>query len=401
MNQVSLPAKGRIQSIDILRGIVMIIMALDHVREFFHEDALLKDPLDPATTSIPVYFTRWITHFCAPVFVFLAGTSAYLQGLKKSKAELSKFLITRGLWLVLVEWFIISLGIIFDPGYHLIPFQVIWAIGICMFLLGILVWLPYTAIFILGAVIVLGHNLLDYPEAVHFKQGQPMGFWWDLLHAARFAVYPFAPGHNIVIVYPFLAWLGIMMMGYCLGRMFEATVEPAARKKRLLTIGFGLIVFFAIIRVVNSYGDPAPWRDFPSTLRDIFSFLNVTKYPPSLMYASITLGPALVVLALIEGIQNKFTDFVKIYGRVPLFYYVVHFYLIHAITVFCFYFIEHKTSAEIVDPNSFFLFRPQKFGYELWVVYLVWICVVLILYPICKRYNQYKSTHKHWWLSYL
>lgn len=394
------PVKGRIQSIDILRGIVMIIMALDHVRDFFHEDAFLKDPLDPATTTVPIYFTRWVTHFCAPVFVFLAGTSAYLQGLKKSKGELSKFLITRGLWLIAVEWLIISLGLTFDPGYHMIPFQVIWAIGICMVVLGIVVWLPYPVIFALGALIVLGHNSLDYVEAANAKAGQPNGFWLDLLHAARFSFYPFAEGHNIIIVYPFLAWSGIMMMGYCLGRLFEAPVNPVKRKKILLALGFGLVAFFIAIRWINSYGDPNPWRDFPSALSDFFSFMNVTKYPPSVMYASITLGPALIALALIEGRQNKFTDFVKIYGRVPFFYYVVHFYLIHLVTVIAFY-AEGFGSKDIVDPNSFFFFRPQHFGYPLWVVYAVWIGVILILYPLCKWYNNYKSTHKHWWLSYL
>ena len=379
----------------------MIIMALDHVRDFFHAEARTKDPLNPATTTVAVYFTRWITHFCAPVFVFLAGTSGYLQGLKKSKGELSKFLITRGLWLILVEWLIISFGLTFDPGYHMIPFQVIWGIGICMMVLGLVVWLPYPVIFALGVLIVFGHNLLDYVEKENAAAGQPNGFWLDILHAARFSFYPFAPGHNIIIVYPFLAWAGIMMLGYCAGRLFEAPVDPKKRRKALIGIGSGLIVFFVIMRFINSYGDPNPWADFPSSLSDFFSFMNVTKYPPSLMYASITIGPALIVLALLEGVQNKVTDFAKIYGRVPFFYYVLHFYIIHALTVFAFYFIEHKTSKDIVDPNSFFYFRPVQFGYDLWVVYAVWISVILILYPLCRWYNNYKSTHRHWWLSYL
>lgn len=379
----------------------MIIMALDHVRDFFHADAFTKDPLDPASTTGLVYFTRWITHFCAPVFVFLSGTSAYLQSLRKSRSELSSFLIKRGIWLILVEWLVISLGWTFDPGYHLLIFQVIWVIGICMVILGLAVWLPYTAILAIGALIVLGHNLLDYPEAEHFKNGVPLGFWWDLLHSGRFSIYPFAPGRNIVIVYPFLPWIGIMMLGYCTGRLFEAPVNPAWRRKMLLTIGFGLIVLFIVLRWINGYGDPNPWRDYPSALSDFFSFMNVTKYPPSIMYTSITLGPSLIVLALLEGVQNRVTDFVKIYGRVPFFYYVLHFFLIHALTVFAFYFVDGRGSNEIADPNSFFLFRPINFGYGLWVVYAVWISVVLILYPFCKRYNHYKSTHRKWWLSYL
>jgi uncharacterized membrane protein len=394
------PVKSRIQSIDILRGIVMIIMALDHVRDFFHEGAFASDPLDPATTTVPLYFTRWITHFCAPVFVFLAGTSAYLLGLKKSKAELSKFLIVRGVWLILVEWIIISFGWTFDPGFHTIIFQVIWAIGISMVALGILVWLPFPLIFALGALIILGHNALDYVERANAKAGQPNGFWLDLLHAAKFSFYPIAEGRNAVIVYPFLAWIGIMMMGYCFGRLYEATVDPVKRKKILLALGFGLIAFFIIMRLINNYGDPSRRSDFPSALSDFFSFMNVTKYPPSLMYISITLGPALVVLAWLEGIQNKVTDFAKVFGRVPFFYYVLHFYLIHILTVIAFFASGYGTK-DIVDPNSFFYFRPVMFGFPLWVVYLVWFAVIAILYPLCKRYNRYKSTHKHWWLSYL
>jgi uncharacterized membrane protein len=393
--------KGRVQSIDILRGIVMIIMALDHVRDFFHEGAFTVDPLNPATTNIPLYFTRWITHFCAPVFVFLSGTAAYLQGLKKTKAALSKFLITRGLWLVFAELVIISFGWTFDPGFHIIPLQVIWAIGICMVVLGLVVWLPYAAIFALGALIVLGHNALDYPEAERASRQLPMGFWWDILHSGKFTPYAWMPGHFVIVVYPVLAWAGIMMMGYCAGRLFEATVEVSTRRKKLVAIGSGLIVFFIILRFINSYGDPSHRQDFPSTLRDFFSFMNVTKYPPSVLYASITLGPALILMALLEGVQNKFTNFVKVYGRVPFFYYVLHFYLIHTLTVLAFFFVEGLGTKDIVDPNSFFYFRPLNFGYGLPVVYGVWLFVVLALYPLCKKYDRYKSTHKKWWLSYV
>ncbi len=165
-------------------------------------------------------------------------------------------------------------------------------------------------------------------------------------------------------------------------------------------IGSGLFIFFIIIRLINSYGDPSPWRDFPSTLSDFFSFMNVTKYPPSLMYASITLGPALIVLALLEGVQNKVTEFAKIYGRVPYFYYVLHFFLIHALTVIAFY-ASGYGNKDIIDPQSFFYFRPLTYGFDLWVIYVVWISVILLLYPLCKRYNRYKSTHRQWWLSYL
>lgn len=379
----------------------MIIMALDHVRDFIHVTAFTQDPLDPATTTIPLYFTRWITHFCAPVFVFLAGTAAYLQGLKKTKAALSKFLITRGCWLIIAELVIISFGWTFDPGYHFIPLQVIWAIGVCMVVLGLVIWLPYAAIFAIGALIVAGHNLLDYHERALISQNQPMGFWLDVLHSGKFSEYSWMPGHVVAVVYPVLAWIGIIMMGYCAGRLFEATVDPAKRRKKLLLLGSGLIVFFVIIRFINAYGDPSQWKDYPTFLQDFYSFMNVTKYPPSLMYTSITLGPAFILLALLEGVQNKFTEFAKVYGRVPFFYYILHFYLIHSLTVLAFFFVARKSTSEIIDPNSPFYFRPLDFGFGLPVVYAVWIFVVLALYPLCRWYDRYKSTHRKWWLSYL
>lgn len=397
MNQ-PIAVKSRIQSIDVLRGIVMIIMALDHVRDFFHVEAFQSDPLDPATTNGPLYFTRWITHFCAPVFVFLAGTSAYLAGLKKDKAALSKFLITRGLWLILIEIVVITLGITFNPFYNAIILQVIWAIGISMVLLGFAVRLPYAAIFAIGAVIVLGHNLLDYPEA---ERGfGNLGFWWDLVHGGRFSFHPFAPQHGVIIVYPFLAWTGIMLLGYCAGRLFRPSVSAAARRKNLLLIGSGLIVLFLLLRFNNGYGDPAPWRSYKDGWATFFSFMNVTKYPPSLMYSCITLGPALLLLALIEKTQNRFTSFAIIYGRVPFFYYVVHFYIIHILTVIAFFLAGYGVN-DIAAPNSPFFFRPVEFGYNLFNTYLVWISVVLLLYLPCRWYNRYKASHTHWWLSYV
>jgi uncharacterized membrane protein len=395
MNQLTVP-KYRVQSIDVLRGIVMIIMALDHVRDFFHVDAFQHDPLNPATTTPVLYFTRWITHFCAPTFVFLAGTSAYLVGLKKTKAELSSFLMKRGVWLILIEAAVISLALTFNPLYNTIIFQVIWAIGVSMVILGLLVRLPWKVIFIIGALIVLGHNLLDYPEAA---RNHNVGFFWDLLHDGRFDGYTWAPNHVLVIAYAFVPWTGIMLLGYCAGKLFEPSVDPVWRQKTLLTIGFGLIVLFIILRWINAYGNPLPWTQQQNSLATFLSFMNVHKYPPSLMYASITLGPALIVLALIENVRNRFTDFVKIYGRVPFFYYVLHFYLIHALTVVAFFLSGYGTK-DIVPPTGF-LFRPVQFGYELWVVYLVWIAVVLLLYPACRWYNRYKSSHSQWWLSYL
>lgn len=395
MNQLT-AAKYRVQSIDVLRGIVMIIMALDHVRDFFHSDAFQHDPLDTATTTPILYFTRWITHFCAPTFVFLAGTSAYLIGTRKTKSQLSSFLIKRGAWLILIEAAVISLGITFNPFYNAIIFQVIWAIGISMVILGLAVRLPYAVIFTIGALIVFGHNILDYPEAARQHQ---VSFLWDLLHDGRFDAYTYAPNHVLIIAYAFVPWTGIMFMGYCAGRLFEASVDPVKRQQILLTIGFALVVLFFILRWFNGYGNPLPWSQQQNGVATFLSFMNVHKYPPSLMYASITLGPAMIVLVLIENVQNRFTDFVKVYGRVPFFYYVIHFYLIHALSVVAF-FASGYGKKDIVSDTPF-LFRPSQFGFDLWVVYLVWIVIILLLYPLCKWYNKYKSTHTQWWLSYL
>jgi uncharacterized membrane protein len=396
MNQLT-AAKGRVQSIDILRGIVMIIMALDHVRDYFHNDAMLHDPLNLATTTPILYFTRWITHFCAPVFVFLAGTSAYLSGRRRTKAQLSSFLIKRGFWLIFIELVVINLALTFDPLFSNVILQVIWAIGVSMVLLGLAVRLPYQVILAIGLLIVLGHNLLDYPENA---RNHNVNLFWDLVHDGRFDLYRWTPNHVLTIAYAFLPWTGIMLMGYCTGRLFEPTINPLKRRKILITAGIGLIVLFILLRWINAYGNPTPWVPQNTFLGNFLSFMNVNKYPPSLMYACITLGPALVLLALIEHVQNGFTRFVLVFGRVPFFYYVIHFYVIHLLTVVFFY-LEGYGSKDIVSPQTPFLFRPLNFGYDLWVVYLVWIGLILLLYPICKWYNRYKSTHQQWWLSYL
>lgn len=396
MNQAVL-TKNRVQSIDILRGIVMIIMALDHVRDFFHVGAFQADPLNPATTTPMLYFTRWVTHLCAPTFVFLAGTSSYLVGLRKSKIELSAFLIKRGLWLILIEVVLISLALTFNPLYNILFLQVIWAIGISMVILGLLVRLPWTTILIIGLVIVGGHNLLDYPEAARNRQ---LGFWWDLVHGARFAIYPFAPNRVLAIVYPFLPWTGLMLMGYCAGKLFAPGFPVDQRKKILLYTGFGLIGMFFLLRLINAYGDPVPWTKQDTWLKTLFAFFNVNKYPPSLMYTAITIGIALILLVGLEKVVNRVTDFAQVFGRVPFFYYVLHFFLIHTLTVIAF-FLQGYGEKDIVSQQVPFLFRPVDFGFPLWAVYLVWISVILLLYPLCKRYNAYKSTHRQWWLSYL
>lgn len=392
----------RIHSIDVLRGIAMVIMALDHVRDYFHVSANLDDPLNLATTSPALYFTRWITHFCAPVFVFLSGTSIYLQSLRKTKKELGVFLLKRGLWLIIAECTVIAFAWTFNPFFNLVAFQVIWAIGISMFLLGVMILLrvPYKLIFVLGILIVAGHNLLDIPES---KPGFKASFWWDLFHHGFFVPYQYAPKYYLLMVYPFVAWTGLMMLGYSAGKLFTAEFSAEKRRKILLYTGSGLILFFIALRYSNLYGDPFDWSRQQDGFFTFLSFIKVHKYPPSLLYLCITIGPALIVLALIENVQNRFTGWMRIYGRTAFFYYILHIYLIHIIATVC-YFARGGTMSEAITSAQQlpFLFIIPGQGYNLWIVYGVWLAVVMALYPLCKRYDRYKTLHKEkWWLSYL
>ncbi len=387
----------RIESIDILRGLVMVIMALDHARDYFHTSG---DPLDLATTTPFLFFTRWITHFCAPIFVFLSGTSVYLQSLRKTKNVLQSFLIKRGLWLIFVEIAVISFAWTFNPHYNLIIFQVIWAIGISMVLLGLMVRLPFNVILTTGLIIVFAHNLLDIPESA---PGFHAGFWWDLLHHGFFALYPIAHNHTLVILYPFVPWTGLMMIGYCTGIFFSQKYSVSQRRKILNRIGIGLIALFIVVRYINVYGNPEPWSIQKNGLFTILSFINVHKYPPSLMYMCITIGPAFLLLAWFEKLQNGFTNSIKIYGRVPFFYYVIHLYVIHIISAVFFVAKGHTfAQATTISGGLPFYFLAAKDGYSLLIVYVVWISVVIALFPLCKWFNNYKTNHRgKWWLGYL
>ena len=397
----------RIQSIDILRGLVMVIMALDHVRDFLYKADLGKaadaalDPTNMQTTYPALFFTRWITHFCAPIFVFLAGTSVYLMCQRKSKKEVSLFLIKRGFWLVFVEIIIITFAWSFNPFFNVFILQVIWAIGISMILLGILVLLHYRIILAIGLLIVLGHNILDNPSV---SEGLKGGLLADLLYFSNFAVYSLGQTHSFIIVYAFLPWTGVMLLGYCFGKLYQQGVAPAWRRKVLLGIGTVLVLLFIILRFTNLYGDPLPWTSQPrGAVFTFLSFLNLNKYPPSFLFLCMTIGPGILFLALIENIQNRFTKIMNVYGRVPMLYYMLHFYLIHIIVVIVFY-AQGFDSKDIWPTGGLpFLFKPNGLGFGLPGVYAIWILVVVILYPICKKYDRYKTVHskEKWWLSYL
>jgi uncharacterized membrane protein len=398
-------SRNRIQSIDVLRGIAMVIMALDHVRDFFFKADVSRggasvalDPTNLATTTPLLFFTRWITHFCAPTFVFLAGTSVFLMGQKNTKAEMSIFLFKRGLWLVLAELVIISLAWTYNPFYNLLILQVIWAIGISMILLALIIQLPFWLIFSLGVVIVFGHNLLDYPDINRNLKG---GWLADILYFSNFSIYNLGKNHFFIIIYAFLPWLGVMILGYCFGRVYAKGFDAMQRKKILLRLGMGLISLFIFIRVMKGYGDPFPMSQQPrGAIFTALSFVNVNKYPPSLAFLAMTIGTGMLLLVFLENIQNKVTAFFRIYGRVPMLYYILHLYLIHAVAVVVF-FAQGFSTGDIITNGNPFLFKPPGFGFGLLGVYAVWLFVFLALYPLCKRYDSYKSTHKRWWHSYI
>lgn len=379
----------RITSIDLLRGIVMVIMALDHTREFFHKDAWTQDPLDLATTTPVLYFTRWITHFCAPVFVMLAGASIFLLQQTKTPKQTSAFLVKRGLWLIITELLIFTPGWTFNLAYPFTVLQVIWAIGTSMLIMAALVFLPYRVVLFYGLMIVLGHNAFDYYEAAA-KGNLSVGY--VLLNSASMRAID--DTHSILLGYAILPWSGIMALGYCLGKLFTKPAE--IRKKLLLQIGLAVIILFVVLRFIDVYGDPLHWSKQPTLINTILSFLNVQKYPPSLLYTCITLGPALILLAYLEEAKNAVARIFRVFGSVPFFYYMLHIYLIHLLCVAAMAITKYQPA--INEPN---IMRPFGFGFPLWAVYIVWAVVVASLYPLCKWYSRYKSTHKHWWLGYV
>ena len=391
-----LPAK-RIESIDLLRGVVMVIMALDHVRDFFHINALAGNvPTNLDTTTPELFFTRFITHFCAPTFVFLAGTSAFLYGQRKTREELFRFLITRGIWLIFVEITIMSALWWFDPAYGFINLQVIWAIGISMILLALLILLPKNWILGIGLLLIFGHNLLDGLTT----QGQDLlAVIWYILHQGGSVV---TDDHFIYIMYPIIPWVGVMALGYVFGTLYRNGFSEIRRGKWLFSLGLGSIALFFVLRLTNIYGDPSPWEAQETGLYSVLSIFNVTKYPPSLLYLLITLGPAFLFLYLTETIKNKVTSFFLVFGRVPFFYYLLHILFIHLAALLGLIVTGGDWEIMIIKKNSILTGQFAGYGYPLIVVYVIWIIIVLLLYFPSKKYMEYKIRNRHkWWLSYL
>jgi len=406
-------SSSRLDSVDLLRGLVMVLMALDHTRDFFHtgpfDDGFV---LNPSKTTIPLYFTRWITHFCAPVFVFLAGTGAFLSTTRgKLKRDLSWFLLTRGLWLVLLEltW-VRWAGWSFAIDLHQHWGNVIWAIGWSMVALAALIHLPIWAVTTFGLVIIAGHNALDPLRPRDFG---PLAWLWRILHEG--GSFEIASGLRLGAGYPLLPWIGVMAAGYGFGTVMLR--EPAQRQRWLLRVGLNLVVVFFLLRFSDLYGDAKSWKSQPTGFLTLLSMLDCTKYPPSLCYLLMTLGPSAIILALLDravqpgsppaaggegrGEEGRLASLLRpilVFGRVPLFYYLLHLPLIHGLAV-------AVNAIRFGHANWLYGTAPAKpppdAGFDLPIVYLAWIIVVILLYPACQWFADLKRRRRDAWLSYL
>ena len=390
------PAVGqRVESIDVLRGIVMVTMALDHVRDFFGAAGI--NPTDPATTTVPLFFTRWITHFCAPVFFLLMGTGAYLSLRTKRREHVSRFLLTRGLWLIVLETVILrSLGFQFNFDFRVTFFFVLWALGWSLIVLAVLVrWSPaLSAVF--GLTLIVGHNLLDGINAGSLGVFEKL---WIVLHQPGLLLA--GPKHFIFLAYPLIPWIGVTAVGYALGQVY--TWDAARRRAFLWRLGLSLTIGFVVLRFLNVYGDPRPWADQRSPLFTFLSFLNTTKYPPSFLFLLMTLGPALLCLRALDKGVRAWLRPVLVFGKVPLFYFVLHIPLIHLLAVAASWFRYGavRWMFESPTPDKYPFTQPPGWPIPLPYIYAIWILVVVMLWPICRWYASLKSRRRDWWLGYL
>jgi len=373
----------------------MMIMALDHTRDFLHVNPVTQDPTNLATTTPVLFFTRWVTHFCAPVFVFLSGLSAYLSF--KSQADekaTRRFLLSRGIWLVVLEFTVVNFGLWFDIYFRTLIFEVIATIGCGFIILSFLYRIPPKILGITGVVLIFGLGLLS---SVMLPDKPVLQFFGSLLMGP--GVFPLAPNHMLIIAYPILPWLGIMLAGFGCGPLFE--LPAGIRRKIFLRMGLAALLLFVMLRYSNIYGNPTPWTVQKNAVFTILSFINYSKYPPSLLFDLATLGCLLLLLAAAEGRKNRFMDIATVYGKTPLFYFLLHMYVIHLamlIMVLC----QGFHPADLV-------FGPFKFGrpasgsgITLPYVYAVWLGVVALMYPLCKWYGRYKAGHpEKKWLRYL
>jgi uncharacterized membrane protein len=394
------PPRSRLDSIDLLRGLVIVIMALDHVKGNFYN--LHFDGTDLSQTTVPFFLTRWITHFCAPTFVFLAGTGAYLYGARgRSKVQLAWFLISRGLWLIFLELTVIRFGWFANVDYAYSFGQVIWAIGWSMILLAGLIFLPLSAITVFGVVLIAFHNLFDKVQAADWGR---CDWLWRILHTGE--MMEVAKGHVFHPFYPLIPWIGVLAVGYSFGALMR--LDQKQRRKEVLGLGLALTLTFVALRWHNIYGDApvrapgnaGPWSVQSSWYFTVFSFINCQKYPPSLVFLLMTLGPALVALALFEREPGPLGRILVIFGRVPLFFYLLHWYVIKGLAIALAYSRYGKADwlyGPAKPPESI----PTDAGYDLPVIYLLWLLVVALLFPLCYWFAGVKRRSRAAWLSYL
>ncbi|HXM96834.1 MAG TPA: heparan-alpha-glucosaminide N-acetyltransferase domain-containing protein [Candidatus Dormibacteraeota bacterium] len=396
---LSAKSTSRLAAIDAVRGFVMIIMALDHTRDFFHYSAMHFSPTDLTQTTPVLFFTRWITHFCLPVFMFAAGMGAFLFGQRnRTKGQLSWFLFTRGIWFVFLELVVMQFSYDFTFSSQLVfLLLILWIFGVCMMMLSVLVYIPVRLLAGLSIGAIMLHNLLDSIKASSFGAG---AWAWKLIHEP--GIFTVA-GRPVLTIYPILPWVAVMSAGYCFGQIF--LLEKPARRRIMVRLGLAMTCAFVVLRAINKYSDPFPWTHQKSAIFTVLSFLNCTKYPGSLDFLLMTLGPAILLLAYFDSLDFKDANPLIVFGRVPLFYFVLHFYLIHAFEVLA-GFLRYGSSAAhfIFNPPPAMLgpeVFPPDFGYSLLVTYGVWLLVLVALYPVCRWFAKFKATHRDWWLSYL
>jgi uncharacterized membrane protein len=388
-------SRARIESVDLLRGVIMILMALDHTRDYFGVAGV--NPTDPATTTVALFFTRWVTHFCAPVFFLLTGTGAFLALRRRTIAQLSRFLFTRGLWLIFVEVVLLRcFGWQFNFDYRVTMLTVLWGLGWAMIVLSALVHLPPRVVAALGALMIVTHNLLDSVRASTFGAFAPL---WSVLHAP--AVIYSDGRHMVFVAYALIPWVGVTAVGYGLGQVYRW--DPVRRRALLFRLGLALTVAFVMLRAVNLYGDPLPWSPQRSPIFTALSFLDTTKYPPSLLFLLMTLGPALLFLRAVDGGMPRVFRPALVIGKVPMFYYVLHVPLIHLVAVIVCVARYGSGHWMIESPSidRFPVTQPPGWPVPLPVVWLIWVGIVVMLYPLCRWFAGVKAKRTDWWLSYI
>ncbi|MEI9921543.1 MAG: heparan-alpha-glucosaminide N-acetyltransferase domain-containing protein [Bacteroidota bacterium] len=378
--------KNRVNSIDLLRGIIMIVMALDHTRDYFNAAAMEFDPTDITQTTPALFFTRWITHFCAPAFAFLSGISININLRKRGRAGLVIYLLTRGFWLIFLDLVVLRFAMMFNFYYDLTFLSILWMLGWCMIIMAAMIFLPYRAILAISLLIIVGHDAL---AGISFEAGSPMASLWTILMSRGFVPPAF------ISSYPLIPWAAVMMFGFVAGRLYGDKYDPVLRRRLLIQLGLLAIVLFIVLRWVNVYGDPVPWvHSDRGTVYTILSYFNVSKYAVSLLFILMTLGPLMLLLATLEKVNTNWMSPAVVFGRVPLFYFLVHFYLIHAAALIM-HMIRNGTSLAEID------FHAEKGlgginaqgGVNLFWTYVAWVVIVVVLYPLCKWYDRHKLTY--------